>query len=338
MFEFAWPLAALLLPLPYLVQRFLQPQRRPVEQGQPMGLLHPHLEQLAVAFQGAGRRSQRQRHWNRWLLWLVWVLLVLTLMQPQRLEQRSEVKTEGHDLMLAIDTSHSMEALDFTSRQQQVTRMAVVKGVISDFVDGRKGDRIGLIVFGSEAYALSPLTMDRSSVKRILQGLIPGVAGQGTALGDAILLGAKKLVAEEQGSRVLILVADGDSNAGLVPPLEAAKVAAGLRVRIHVIGVGSTQKSIPIVEQGRMVYRDDLTMDEDTLKEIAATTQGLYFRATDTQALESIYGKIDSLEKTQTREQTAWVPRSLFQWPLGMALLALLPLCFFPDGRPRRWN
>jgi Ca-activated chloride channel family protein len=133
----------------------------------------------------------------------------------------------------------------------------------------------------------------------------------------------------------MILVADGDNNSGLFPPIDAARVAARAGVRIYVIGVGSTEESIPIYEEGRIKYRDDLTMDENTLKRIATITRGAYFRATDTRALEEIYVRIDELEKTESETRTAWLPTPLYRWPLAVALLCLLALGLFPEGRKR---
>ncbi|HSO79779.1 MAG TPA: VWA domain-containing protein, partial [Chromatiaceae bacterium] len=161
------------------------------------------------------------------------------------------------------------------------------------------------------------------------------IAGPGTALGDAIALGAKKLRERPEGSRVMILIADGDNSAGGFTPLEAATLARALGVRIHVIGVGSEDQRIPIPEEGAITYREDLTMDEDTLRDIADATGGAYFRATDTRALEEISRRIDDLEKTEAEARTAYLPDPLYRWPLGLALLALLGLGLFPEGRKR---
>ena len=256
-------------------------------------------------------------------------------MRPEWLTPYTEVSTPGYDLMLAMDASHSMDALDFTAQGRQVTRMQVVKGVMSRFVDSREGDRIGLLVFGSQAFVLSPLSMDRNAVRQLLDGVVASIAGQGTALGDAIALGVKKLRERPPQSRVMILIADGDSTHGSFAPVEAARVARMAGVRIYVIGVGSKQERIPIMEDGRVRYRDDLTMDEDTLKQIADTTGGAYFRATDTRALEEISERVGQLEKTQAEARTAFLPEPLFRWPLGLALLALLALGLFPEGRKR---
>lgn len=338
MFEFHWPWMAILLPLPFLLP-VLWPapaERREQElEGQRVTLLHPRLEELQAAYQVRRPRLQLAGWIHKTLLFLLWAGLVAAMMRPQWLTPHTEVSTPGYDLMLTVDASHSMDALDFTAEGRQVTRMAVVKGVMGRFVDSREGDRNGLIVFGSQAYVLSPLTVDRLAVRQLLDGVAPGIAGQGTALGDGIALSAKKLRERPPGSRVTILIADGDNTSGGFAPLEAAQLARAFGVRIYVIGVGSTQKNIPIYEEGVLKYRDDLGMDESTLQEIAKITGGAYFRATDTQALEEISKRIGQLEKTQAEARTAFLPEPLYRWPLGVAVAALLALGLFPEGRKR---
>jgi Ca-activated chloride channel family protein len=272
---------------------------------------------------------------HKTLLFLLWAGLVVAMMRPEWLTPHTEVSTPGYDLMLSVDASHSMDALDFTVEGRQVTRMAVVKGVMGRFVDSREGDRTGLIIFGSQAYILSPLTVDRLAVRQLLDGVVPGIAGQGTALGDAIALAGKKLRDRPPGSRVLILITDGDNTSGGFAPVEAAQVARAMGVRIYAIGVGSTQKSIPIYEDGVIKYRDDLGMEESTMQEVAKITGGAYFRATDTNALEEIAKRIGQLEKTQAETRTAFLPEPLYRWPLGIAVAALLALGLFPEGRKR---
>ena len=338
MFEFHWPWAGLLLLAPFLLP-FLWPERRARREedleGQRITLLHPQLGELRAAYQARRPRRQLAGWLYKGLLYLLWASLVVALMRPQWLEPHTEVSTPGYDLMLAVDASHSMDALDFTVEGRQVTRMQVVKGVMGRFVDSRKGDRIGLIIFGSQAFVLSPLTLDRLAVRQLLGGVVPSIAGQGTALGDAIALGVKKLRDRPPGSRVMILIADGDNTAGSFSPLESAALARATGARIYVIGVGSNQKSIPIMEEGAIKHRDDLTMDEDTLQRIAKISGGAYFRATDTSALEEISSRISQLEKTQAEARTAFLPTPLYRIPLAVALLALLGLGLFPEGRKR---
>ena len=338
MFEFHWPWVGLLLLLPFLLP-FLWSDRRARREedleGQRVTLLHPRLRELQAAYETRRPRRQLAGWFYRALLYLLWAALVLALMRPQWLEPHTEISTPGYDLMLAVDASHSMEALDFTVEGRQVSRMQVVKGVLGRFVDAREGDRIGLIIFGSQAFVLSPLSVDRLAVRQLLDGVVPGIAGQGTALGDAIALGMKKLRDRPEGSRVMILIADGDNSAGGFAPIESAALARAAGVRIYVIGVGSKQKSIPIMEEGAIKYREDLTMDEGTLQRIATISGGAYFRATDTRALEEISNRIGQLEKTEAESRTAFLPTPLYRIPLAVALLALLGLGLFPEGRKR---
>lgn len=338
MFEFHWPWAAILLPLPLLLP-YLWPRRdeQPDEtmEGRRDTLRHPQLDALQAAYQSRKPRLQLGGWIHKLLMALLWIGLVFALMRPQWLTPYTEVSTPGYDLMLAVDASHSMDALDFSAGGRQVTRMQVVKGVMGRFIESREGDRIGLIIFGSQAFVLSPLSIDRNAVGQVLSGVVASIAGQGTALGDAIALGVKKLRERPPQSRVMILIADGDNTAGQFVPIEAARLARMAGVRIYVIGVGSKKTEIPIYEDGRVKYRDDLTMNEGTLQEIAKTTGGAYFRATDADALEEISQRVGQLEKTEAEARTAFLPSPLYRWPLGVALAALLALGLFPEGRKR---
>ena len=338
MLSFQWPWMILLLALPLLVwlrarggaSQSMDTQERRVT------LLHPALGNLETAF-SAGRVSASvgSRIWYL-LSALLWLAVTLALMRPQWLEPHTEERTEGYDLMLAVDASHSMEALDFTVEGRQVSRMQVVKGVMGRFIEGRENDRIGLIIFGSQAFVLSPMTLDREAVRNLLNDLTPRIAGDGTAIGDALGLGVKKLRDRPIGSRVLVLIADGENTAGSIPPLEAARLAAREGIRIYAIGVGSDRQEVPIMEGGRLITRDDLGFDEEVMRQIATATGGAYFRATDTNALESIYVRIDQLEKSRAESRTVMIPYPLYRWPLAVGLAVLLLLGLFPGGRARR--
>ncbi|MET0107675.1 MAG: VWA domain-containing protein [Candidatus Thiodiazotropha sp.] len=339
MFEFHWPWMALLLLLPLLIRLYWsRPPHRQHEsvEGMQTTLLHPSLTHLQDAFHTRQPRQPLSARLYSWLLHLLWLALVLALMRPQWLEPYTENRTAGYDLMLAVDASHSMNALDFTLNDEQVSRMQVVKGVVAKFIEGRQGDRIGLVVFGSKAYVLSPLTYDRKAVNSLLSEVIPRIAGDGTAIGDALGLGVKKLRERPKGSRVMLLIADGENTAGTIPPLKAAQLAAEEGIRIYSIGVGSDKKRVPIMENGRIITRTDLGFNEAVMREIAESADGAYFRATDTAALEKIYLHIDELEKTEAESRTVFIPQPLYYWPLSAALLLLLALGIYPEGRQRR--
>ena len=169
----------------------------------------------------------------------------------------------------------------------------------------------------------------------LLDGIVTRMAGNGTAIGDAIGISVKKLRERPEGSRVLILVTDGENTEGSMPPILAAQLAAHEGIRIYTIGVGS-KGLVPFVEDGQMT-QEKMEIDEDLLTEVAAITGGAYFRATDTGALEKIYEQIDTLEKTQAESRSVMIPQPLYRWPLGLALLLLFLLGLFPNGIPRAW-
>ena len=338
MFSFAAPWVALLLPLPLLVWK-LWPRPHGATDAYMYGhrstLLHPALGRLASTFVAARSLTHAGSRLQLAMLALLWVALVTALMQPQWLEPYTEIRTEGYDLMLAVDTSRSMEALDFTVGGRQVTRMAVIKGVLGRFIDAREGDRIGIVVFGSQAFVLSPMTLDADAVHSLVDAIVSRMAGDGTAIGDAIGLGVKKLRERPEGSRILILVTDGENTEGSLPPRLAAKLAAHEGIRIYTIGVG-TKGLVPFYENGQMT-QVKMEIDEDLLREVAKLTGGAYFRATDSDALDQIYQQIDAMEKTEAEARSVMIPRALYRWPLGVALFALLLLGLFPDGIPRPW-
>jgi Ca-activated chloride channel family protein len=329
---------AVLLPLPLLVWKLWPREHGATDaytHGDRSTLLHPALGRLASTFIAARSLTHASGLLQTVMLALLWISLVTALMRPQWLEPYTEVRTEGYDLMLAVDTSRSMEALDFTVQEQRVTRIAVVKGVLERFIKAREGDRIGVVVFGSQVFVLSPMTLDLQAVHDLVEGIVARMAGDGTAIGDAIGLGVKKLRERPEGSRVLILVTDGENTEGSLPPRLAAKMAAHEGIRIYTIGVGS-KGLVPFFEDGQM-KQVKMEIDEDLLMEVADLTGGAYFRATDSDALEKIYQQIDALEKTQAESRSVMIPRPLYRWPLGLSLLILLLLGLFPDGIPRVW-
>jgi len=338
--SFAWPWMGMLLIVP--VSMWLLNRNRAYAstdtRERKVTLLHPDLRKLQAAFHTQRPATSTGTRIYYLLLALLWIGLTVALMRPQWLEPHTEERSEGYDLMLAVDTSHSMNAMDFTVAGNQVSRMQVVKGVMGRFIEGRQDDRVGLIIFGSRAFVLSPLTLDREAVRHLLEDLVPRIAGDGTAMGDAIGLGVKKLRERPPGSRVLVLIADGENTAGTIPPLMAAQLAARENIRIYAIGVGSDRKEVPIMENGRLTTRDDLGFDEAVMRKIAEASGGAYFRGTDTSALESIYRRIDELEKSKAESRTVMIPHPLFRWPLGLALLALLALGLFPGARARRFD
>jgi Ca-activated chloride channel homolog len=217
------------------------------------------------------------------------LLLVVALARPRTTRTDVVVDSDGLDIILSVDTSGSMEERDFSVGLRSVDRLEVAKGVMRDFIEARPHDRIGVVAFGEQAFTFVPLTMDHATLLNVLGGVEIGVAGaQGTAIGSAIAVASKRLKDLDAPSRVVILLTDGRNNAGRISPLEAAQAAAALNIRVYTIGVGARGGAL------RSLMGDGL--DEGSLKELAETTGGRYFRATSTRSLERIYATIDELE------------------------------------------
>ncbi|MFY9328532.1 MAG: VWA domain-containing protein [Georgfuchsia sp.] len=316
MIHFAWPWMLLTLPLPWLLGRWLPAAK-------------PHGDALFLPFaasvSGAAAPTLRARSRRRGALFaLFWILLVGAATRPQWLGDPLPVPTTGRRLMLAVDVSGSMATPDMADN---TSRLHVVQAVAGDFIKHRHGDQVGLILFGTRPYLQAPLTADLNTVDQFLQQSVVGIAGTQTAIGDAIGLAIKRMRDESStsgkpGDMVLILLTDGGNDAGLMDPIEAAKMAASMGLRIYTIGVGAA------VQEGFFGAGGNTDLDEDTLKSVAQITHGEYFRATDADALQQVYAHIDKLEPSAGHEQ--WYrPRSeWFTWPLAFALLLSLPLLF----------
>ena len=307
----AWPWALLVLPLPLLAFLLLPAH----EVSNARALRVPDLAPYVALSAQSGRA--RQGWLGAILLVLMWVALVIALARPQSFGDPLGVPVSGRDLMLCIDISGSMRETDLYAGNQRVTRMAVVKQVARDFVARRVGDRVGLIMFGSQAYVQTPLTYDHQTVQHFLDEAVVGLAGRSTAIGDAIGLGVKRLRDRPEASRVLILLTDGENSEGVVDPIDAARLAAQYDIRIHTIGVGSDPRS-SVFGTPLGAQRGDL--DERTLQTIAKTTGGEYFRARNQQELERIYREIDQLEPAENDDNAFRPLRELYVWPLAAAL------------------
>jgi len=312
MFHLAWPWMALLLPLPWILLRL----RRAAEPGG-SALYLPFADVLAAPAAGATLSRGALA-----LLAAIWTLLVLAAMRPQWLGQPLPVPTTGRQIMLAIDCSGSMATQDMGG----ASRLEVVQIVAGRFIDQRRGDQIGLILFGTRPYLQAPLTTDISTVRQFLDEAVVGVAGPQTAIGDAIGLAIKQLRERERTSgaplhqSVLILLTDGGNDAGVIPPLEAARLAAQTGLRIFTIGVGAAaQQSLFGFTTG------NTDLDVGLLKKIASITGGEFFRATNPEALQSVYRRIDELEPTAAHKQWLRPTAEWFSWPLALALLLSLP-------------
>lgn len=324
MIEFAWPWVFIILPLPLLV-RWLIPAKSNTNEA---ALRVPFYD--AFSQQQITSSQSRYSHWPFWLGLLAWLCLLLAAARPQWLGDAIELPVSGRDLMLAVDLSGSMEAEDFEINGRTVNRLIATQWVGGKFIQRRSGDRIGLILFGRQAYLQTPLTFDRQTVRTLLHEAVIGLAGKETAIGDAIGLAVKRLKDKDVGSRVLILLTDGANTAGEVEPVKAAELAAQHNLKIYTIGIGADEM---IVQSflGRRRVNPSADLDEDTLKAIADKTGGRYFRARNTGELEKIYQLLDKLEPVEKEAQTFRPTTALFFWPLAVAfiltgLLSLLNL------------
>jgi Ca-activated chloride channel homolog len=255
-------------------------------------------------------------------------LLVVALARPQWGTQRTEVLTEGINIVLALDLSQSMAALDFKKNGQIVNRLEAVKGVVEDFVSKRNGDRIGMVVFGTHAYTQLPLTRDYKTIVSMLDRLKIGAAGKSTAIGDAIGISLKRLADIKSKSNIIILLTDGQNNAGELSPDAASDIAAQKGVKIYTIGVGTRGKAPFLVNDplfGQRYVYQRVDIDEDTLRAIAKKTGGLYFRAENLDGLQKIYDTIDHMETTTAKVDIFADYKEMYPWLLIPALV-LLPL------------
>jgi Ca-activated chloride channel family protein len=291
----------------------LLPANTPLEQS---ALKVPFLDDFSDAKTPLISKHQQ---WPLLLATIAWFLLVIACTRPQWLGEPIEQAVSGRDLMLAVDLSGSMEEQDFLINKNPVDRLTAIKWVASDFINRRIGDRIGLILFGTQAYLQTPLTFDRKTVLTLLNESAIGLAGENTAIGDAIGLAVKRLKNQPANSRVLILLTDGANTAGEVSPLKAAELAAANQLKIYTIGVGADEMIVRSFFGNRKVNPSQ-DLDENTLVKVAESTGGRYFRARNSEELNNIYMLLDKLEPVE-KDKQYFRPRSeLYFWPLSLAL------------------
>lgn len=314
MIHFEWPLTFLLLPLPSLMRYAL-----PIASNQQAALRVPFFEDFAGAT--GSRSSAAVASLTMFVIAvLAWLLLVTASARPQWLGEPIELPVSGRNLMLAIDLSGSMEVEDFRLGGRTVDRLSATKAVATEFIDRRVGDRVGLVLFGRQAYLQTPLTFDRETVKTLLLESAIGLAGKETAIGDAIGIAIKRLRGLDDDQRVLVLLTDGANTAGEVSPLKAAELAADEGMTIYTIGIGADEMEVRSLF-GTQRVNPSADLDEDTLKRIAQLTGGRYFRAHDTSELEQIYIELDKLEPVEQEAQTFRPVQALYPWPLATALI-----------------
>lgn len=312
MFEFAWPWMFAVLPLPWLARRLLD------------AATHRHDAALRVPdiadFGTVAAAPRLRASAVQGIALVAWALLVVASANPRWLAQPIGVTASGRDLMLVIDLSESMQVKDFLLNDEPVDRLTALKKVAREFIERRTGDRVGLVLFGEQAYLNVPLSFDRATVVQMLEETEIGLAGRSTAIGDAIGLAAKRLRDQDAPVKTIILMTDGANTSGQIDPLRAAKLAQGAGLRIYTIGIGADEM---VVNQlfGRIRVNPSQDLDEDTLRTIAKETGGRYFRARDVADLEQIYAELDRLEPVARDEEHFRPVHALYPWPLAAAVL-----------------
>jgi Ca-activated chloride channel family protein len=319
--DFAWPWVFLLLPLPWLVWRML----KPLPPGQALRLPHASLSWEM-------ERRMPTRHAASWLLAFGWLSLLAAAARPQTVGPPQAQTHSGRAMMLAVDLSNSMQTADMVLGGQQLSRFGAVEAIAGDFISRRNGDELGLVLFGSRAFLVTPLTYDLSAVRAQLQEAVVGLPGTETAIGDAIAVAVKRLAALPEQARVLILLTDGVNNAGNISPQDAARAAKAAGVRIYTIGIGADRMVVPGLF-GDSVVNPSADLDANMLTYIAHETGGQFYRATDGNQLADAYRAIDALEPMPQQERTFRLHHELFRVPLALAGICLLLGMFWP-----RWK
>lgn len=335
MIELLWPWLLALAPLPLLARRFLPPAN-----SQQPALRAPFFDSWQALSETAGANRGSARPLPLVLVWLIWLLLLLAAARPMWTGEALELPNSGRDLMLAVDISGSMETDDMEVNGQRVSRWEAVRQLGAEFIEQRRGDRLGLILFGSNAYVQSPLSFDGATVKQFLLDARIGFAGQETAIGDAIGLAVKRLRERPADNRVLILLSDGEDTASSVQPLQAARLAAELGIRIYTIGIGADTMTVPGLfgsSFGARQVNPSRGLDEQTLGEIARLTGGRYFRARNPADLANIYAAVDELEPIEVDSAQYRPRRALAYVPLALALGLSFVLALWQLWRQLDW-
>lgn len=318
MVSFAWPWAFLLLPMPLAVSLLLR--RRHVD-----AIAVPPL--LADSFAASGANSNMGPNWLLALLWVAWALLVGAIAQPSLIAGSAIYPATGRAMIMAIDLSSSMERKDFTLDGKAVDRLSALKPVARAFIEARKGDRIGLVLFGNEAFSAAPISYDLASISNALEESAIGMAGRATAIGDAIGLAIVKLKADPAPQKAIILLSDGTNNSGQAEPEDAAKLATQFGIRIQTIGMASESTGTA----GMDLSAD---LDEETLKRVAEASGGQFFRARTSGELQAVYDAIDEMERSEG-EAPPTVPKLDIRNWLLLPLAVLLAIAGFAVGRRR---
>lgn len=325
MLNLAWPWVLVLVLLP-LILKWRKPGGQSVDA--PVLPVGHWLSDLP----GVSRRGNAVPLWQQLLLFVIWALLVVALARPQHIGERVQMPVSGRDLMLVVDISPSMDEQDMVLQGRNINRLQAVKRVLDDFIARRQGDRLGLILFGTEPYVQAPLTFDIETVGTLMQEAGLGMAGRATAIGDAIGLATKRLRKRPQDQRVVVLLTDGANTAGEITPDKATEIAAAASIRLYTIGIGADS----MVQRGLLGSRrvnPSRDLDENLLTRMAQQTGGEYFRARSLPELERIYQSIDQLEPIELEGKFYRPVTELYVWPAGLAVFLWLILLLVRHGR-----
>jgi len=307
---YPWMLVLTLLPLLFLASR---------KKSEPVDAPVIPVGHWLSGMPGVSTSGQATPRWRQLLLLTAWLGLVLALARPQHVGEQIQMPVTGRDLMLVVDISPSMEEQDMVVRGRSINRLQAVKRVLDDFINQREGDRLGLILFGTEPYVQAPLTFDRETVRTLLNEAGLGMAGRATAIGDAIGLAVKRLRDRPQEQRVAIMLTDGANTAGEISPDKATEIADAAGVRLYTIGIGADS----MLQRGLLGTRrvnPSRDLDEDLLTRMAEQTGGRYFRARSLPELEMIYDSINQLEPLEQDGQFFRPVTDLYVWPAGLAI------------------
>lgn len=324
--QFAYPYAFLLLLLPFL-WRVLLPAVKGLHGDALRVPFFKDIEKIAIkSGELWNRESNNYSTGKLWVLYLAWGLLTIAAARPQWAGEPIRLNNSSRDVLMVLDISNSMREPDFAINRQRIDRLTAVKATAQEFIDQRREDRIGLVLFGTNAYLQAPLTFDKKSVSEILWQTDAGMAGQSTAIGDALGLALKSLRENgEPDKKIIILLTDGENNDGSLTLPQAIKLAQDEGVKIYTIGVGSDNA---FMSSFFGIQMGGQGLDEAGLKEIAAKTKGRYFRAKDTAGLQKIYQAIDKLEPTKNEDQFIREVKDLYYIPLLGAFILAAGLAF----------
>lgn len=317
MYQFIWPLVFLLLPLPFIWRRFSKGSslNTSVEEDALKVPFFERLKELSPATHSSSSSTISPLFWT-----LTWLFFIIAAARPVWIGKPIILNEEARNILLTLDVSGSMDEQDFDIAGHPITRLEIVKHLAKDFIQKRQNDNLGLVIFGSEAYTYAPLSPDTKTLTSLLDEIGIGIAGTQTAMGDALAMAVQSVVSIPTNSRIVILMSDGFSNAGVISVTEALDIAKKMNVKVYTIGIGSNKQMVQDFF-GFVQMNASLDLDEETLQKIAQETGGQYFRAKSTTDLKKIYDIIDKLETTEATEQTIYPRKEIAFYFILLGLL-----------------